>query len=41
MTVKVRVSKHAVMGYEAEGMAAIGVAVETLRVVECLTPMLK
>mmetsp|Transcript_28519 Transcript_28519/g.49245 ORF Transcript_28519/g.49245 Transcript_28519/m.49245 type:complete len:391 (+) Transcript_28519:88-1260(+) len=40
VTVKERVSKHTVTGEEAEGVATIGVAVETLRVAEYLTPML-
>eukprot|EP00550_Attheya_septentrionalis_P006766 CAMPEP_0198295256 /NCGR_PEP_ID=MMETSP1449-20131203/26743_1 /TAXON_ID=420275 /ORGANISM="Attheya septentrionalis, Strain CCMP2084" /LENGTH=398 /DNA_ID=CAMNT_0043995501 /DNA_START=44 /DNA_END=1240 /DNA_ORIENTATION=- len=41
ITVKERVAKHTVSGEEAEGVATIGVAVETLRVAEYLTPMLQ
>ncbi|KAL7507696.1 hypothetical protein ACHAXN_011765 [Cyclotella atomus] len=40
VTVKERVAKHTVTGDEAEGVATIGVAVETLRVAEYLTPTL-
>jgi hypothetical protein len=40
VTVKERVAKHTVTGDEAEGVATIGVAVETLRVAEYLTPIL-
>jgi len=40
VTVKERVAKHTVSGEEAEGVATIGVAVETLRVAEYLTPTL-
>ena len=40
VTVKERVAKHTVTGEEAEGVATIGVAVETLRVAEYLTPTL-
>ena len=40
VTVKERVLKHTVTGDKAEGMATIGVAVETLRVAEYPTPML-
>ena len=40
VTVKERVAKHTVTGEEAEGVATIGVAVETLRVAEYLTPLL-
>mmetsp|Transcript_3852 Transcript_3852/g.8581 ORF Transcript_3852/g.8581 Transcript_3852/m.8581 type:complete len:387 (+) Transcript_3852:84-1244(+) len=40
VTVKERVAKHTVSGDEAEGVATIGVAVETLRVAEYLTPTL-
>ena len=39
-TVKERVAKHTVTGEEAEGVADIRVAVETLRVAEYLTPLL-
>jgi predicted dehydrogenase len=41
ITVKERVAKHTVDGAEAEGIASIGVAVETLRVAEYLTPLLQ
>jgi predicted dehydrogenase len=41
ITVKERVAKHTVDGQPAEGIATIGVAVETLRVAEYLTPMLQ
>ena len=37
---KDRAAKHTVTGEEAEGVATIGVAVETLRVAEYLTPAL-
>mmetsp|Transcript_32053 Transcript_32053/g.64351 ORF Transcript_32053/g.64351 Transcript_32053/m.64351 type:complete len:101 (+) Transcript_32053:21-323(+) len=40
VTVKERVAKNTVTGEEAEGVATIGVAVETLRVAEFLTPTL-
>jgi predicted dehydrogenase len=40
VTVKERVAKHTVTGEEAEGVATIGIAVETLRVAEYLTPTL-
>ena len=40
VTVKERVAKHTASGDEAEGVATIGVAVETLRVAEYLTPTL-
>jgi predicted dehydrogenase len=40
ITVKERVAKHTVTGEEAEGVATIGVAVETLKVAEYLTPVL-
>jgi predicted dehydrogenase len=40
VTVKERVAKHTVTGEEAEGVATIGIAVETLRVAEYLTPVL-
>lgn len=40
ITVKERVSKHTVDGSPAEGVATIGVAVETLKVAEYLTPLL-
>jgi hypothetical protein len=41
ITVKERVAKHTVDGSEAEGVATIGVAVETLKVAEYLTPLLQ
>ena len=41
ITVKERVAKHTVDGKPAEGVATIGVAVETLRVAEYLTPLLQ
>eukprot|EP00558_Chaetoceros_sp_UNC1202_P013865 CAMPEP_0197237154 /NCGR_PEP_ID=MMETSP1429-20130617/4056_1 /TAXON_ID=49237 /ORGANISM="Chaetoceros sp., Strain UNC1202" /LENGTH=402 /DNA_ID=CAMNT_0042696105 /DNA_START=132 /DNA_END=1340 /DNA_ORIENTATION=- len=41
ITVKERVAKHTVDGKPAEGIATIGVAVETLRVAEYLTPILQ
>jgi predicted dehydrogenase len=41
ITVKERVAKHTVDGQPAEGIATIGVAVETLRVAEYLTPILR
>jgi len=41
ITVKERVAKHTVDGAPAEGIATIGVAVETLRVAEYLTPLLQ
>ncbi len=40
VTVKERVARHTVTGEEAEGVATIAVAVETLRVAEYLTPVL-
>jgi len=40
VTVKERVAKHTVTGEEAEGVATIDIAVETLRVAEYLTPLL-
>eukprot|EP00571_Detonula_confervacea_P015420 CAMPEP_0172305802 /NCGR_PEP_ID=MMETSP1058-20130122/7022_1 /TAXON_ID=83371 /ORGANISM="Detonula confervacea, Strain CCMP 353" /LENGTH=385 /DNA_ID=CAMNT_0013017511 /DNA_START=24 /DNA_END=1181 /DNA_ORIENTATION=- len=40
VTVKERVAKFTATGEEAEGLATIGVAVETLRVAEYLTPLL-
>ena len=40
ITVKERVAKHTVTGEEAEGVATIGIAVETLKVAEYLTPVL-
>jgi hypothetical protein len=40
VTVKERVAKFMATGEEAEGVATIGVAVETLRVAEYLTPTL-
>ncbi len=40
VTVKERVAKFTATGEEAEGVATIGVAVETLRVAEYLTPTL-
>eukprot|EP00527_Entomoneis_sp_CCMP2396_P008281 CAMPEP_0198141898 /NCGR_PEP_ID=MMETSP1443-20131203/4814_1 /TAXON_ID=186043 /ORGANISM="Entomoneis sp., Strain CCMP2396" /LENGTH=366 /DNA_ID=CAMNT_0043804783 /DNA_START=99 /DNA_END=1199 /DNA_ORIENTATION=- len=40
ITVKERVASHCVTGCEAEGVATIEVAVETLRVAEYLTPTL-
>lgn len=41
ITVKERVAKHTVDGKPAEGVATIGVAVETLKVAEYLTPLLR
>jgi predicted dehydrogenase len=41
ITVKERVAKHTVDGQPAEGVATIGIAVETLKVAEYLTPILK
>jgi len=41
ITVKERVAKHTVDGQPADGIATIGVAVETLRVAEYLTPILQ
>ena len=41
ITVKERVAMHTVTGKEAEGVATIGVAVETLKVAEYLTPILQ
>jgi predicted dehydrogenase len=41
ITVKERVAKHTVDGSPAEGVATIEVAVETLRVAEYLTPVLR
>ena len=40
ITVKERVAKHTVDGEPAEGVATIGIAVETLKVAEYLTPLL-
>merc|ERR1712228_124743 len=40
ITVKERVAKHTVDGAPAEGVATIGIAVETLKVAEYLTPTL-
>ena len=40
VTVKERVAKFTATGEEAEGLATIGIAVETLRVAEYLTPLL-
>eukprot|EP00522_Entomoneis_paludosa_P002387 CAMPEP_0172474930 /NCGR_PEP_ID=MMETSP1065-20121228/69608_1 /TAXON_ID=265537 /ORGANISM="Amphiprora paludosa, Strain CCMP125" /LENGTH=396 /DNA_ID=CAMNT_0013233123 /DNA_START=650 /DNA_END=1840 /DNA_ORIENTATION=- len=40
ITVKERVAKHTVSGEEAEGIANIDIAVETLKVAEYLTPVL-
>eukprot|EP00956_Cyclotella_meneghiniana_P032483 scaffold89652_cov58-Cyclotella_meneghiniana.AAC.3 len=40
VTVKERVARHTVTGEEAEGVATIAVAVETMRVAEYLTPTL-
>jgi predicted dehydrogenase len=41
ITVKERVAKHTVDGQPAEGVATIGVAVDTLKVAEYLTPILR
>jgi len=41
ITVKERVAKHTVDGAPAEGIATIGIAVETLKVAEYLTPILQ
>ena len=41
ITVKERVAKHTVDGQPAEGVATIGIAVETLKVAEYLTPELQ
>jgi predicted dehydrogenase len=41
ITVKERVAKHTVDGAPAEGVATIGIAVETLKVAEYLTPTLR
>jgi predicted dehydrogenase len=41
VTVKERVAKHTVDGKPADGVATIGIAVETLKVAEYLTPMLQ
>lgn len=41
ITVKERVAKHTVDGQPAEGVATIGIAVETLKVAEYLTPLLQ
>lgn len=41
ITVKERVAKHTVDGEPAEGVATIGIAVETLKVAEYLTPILQ
>jgi hypothetical protein len=38
--VKERVAKHTFDGTPAEGVATIGIAVETLKVAEYLTPVL-
>ena len=38
---RITVAKHTVSGEEAEGVASIGVAVETLKVAEYLTPLLQ
>jgi len=40
VTVKERVARQTVTGEEAEGVATIAIAVETLRVAEYLTPVL-
>ena len=41
ITVKERVAKHTVDGEPADGIATIGIAVETLKVAEYLTPILQ
>jgi len=41
ITVKERVAKHTVDGAPAEGVATIGIAVDTLKVAEYLTPILQ
>eukprot|EP00565_Helicotheca_tamesis_P005066 CAMPEP_0185726990 /NCGR_PEP_ID=MMETSP1171-20130828/2795_1 /TAXON_ID=374046 /ORGANISM="Helicotheca tamensis, Strain CCMP826" /LENGTH=365 /DNA_ID=CAMNT_0028395447 /DNA_START=311 /DNA_END=1408 /DNA_ORIENTATION=- len=41
ITVKERVAKHTVDGQPAEGVATIGIAVDTLKVAEYLTPSLQ
>lgn len=41
ITVKERVAKHTVDGSPADGIATIGIAVETLKVAEYLTPILQ
>jgi predicted dehydrogenase len=41
ITVKERVAKHTVDGAPAEGVATIGIAIDTLKVAEYLTPLLK
>jgi len=41
ITVKDRVAKHTVDGEPAEGIATIGIAIETLKVAEYLTPILQ
>lgn len=41
ITVKERVAKHTVDGEKAEGIATVGIAVETLKVAEYLTPLLQ
>jgi hypothetical protein len=41
ITLKERVAKHCATVTEAEGVATIDIAVETLRVAEYLTPVLK
>merc|ERR1712127_1078089 len=41
ITVKERVAKHTVDGQPAEGVATIGIAVDTLKVAEYLTPILR
>ena len=40
MTVKELAAKFTATGEEAEGLATIGIAVETLRAAEYLTPLL-
>mmetsp|Transcript_1584 Transcript_1584/g.2090 ORF Transcript_1584/g.2090 Transcript_1584/m.2090 type:complete len:234 (-) Transcript_1584:165-866(-) len=41
ITVKERVAKHTVGGAPADGVATIGIAVDTLKVAEYLTPLLQ
>jgi len=41
ITVKERVAKHTVDGKPAEGIATVGIAIETLKVAEYLTPILQ
>lgn len=41
VTVKERVAKHTVDGLEAEGIATVAIAVDTLKVAEYLTPILQ